>query len=457
MSSIISFRIKRLLIATLLLVVFGGIVQYVYAGAGQSARGWAWGGGVQVNPVGYEGMGWISFNDLNANSGGGSYGVDIPSGDGAVTGYAWWGHGNNVGADGDWLDFQPAGPYPVDPLDNVQSPVQRQGNDLIGWARFVGIMNEGVNAGGFDGWVKLSGVATDGTPYGVKVTGASMDQLTGYAWSSDLGWIDMSGVVVSAPGAPTLTLTALTNPITAGDSTTLRWTIGGAADSCWATGGWNGWQTHNVGNNDLNVSPAVNTTYTLECWNAGVSSGQQSVTVTVNSSPICPSGPGVNLTWSVGADICAVAAPAGKTSADPSFTVSDAVANPATGQAVFYCDNSGTWVQDLAAPETCSIPAAVPLPPDLTIKVDPSLIRSGDTTSVTITTTSLNDLSCDIYGATAAPELNKLILAVGSYNIPTTKPINNKQIVRVDCTDTVTGATGSSEAIIEVLPKIQEI
>ena len=51
----------------------------------------------------------------------------------------------------------------------------------------------------WDGWVSLSGLSTDDSPYGPTRTG---DTLTGYAWGDDVvGWIDMSGVSLSEPPA----------------------------------------------------------------------------------------------------------------------------------------------------------------------------------------------------------------------------------------------------------------
>jgi hypothetical protein len=353
--------------------------------------------------------------------------------------------------------------------------------------------------------------------------------------------------------APTLTLTALTNPITAGDSTILRWTIGGTADSCWASNGWSGLQTHNTGNNQLNVSPAVTTTYTLECWNSGVSSGQQSVTVIVNPignlAPTANAGPNKVIALPV-----TTTAPSGTAASDadgsvsstvwsfvsgpvsptitnsttltPIFssmtaagayvyllTVTDNVGAVTTdtmqvtvsalvqcqsgetlnwtdvtgtlacsgistgpedvgeditigdtltvndGTANFICGAGGIW-NPVAVSANCSVPIVLPTPPVITITATPQLIRSGDTTTVTITTTSANLLRCDIYGATPVPELGREL----DNNDPfknqitlTTKPINNKQLVSVTCTDTMTTAVGKAEAIIEVLPKIQEI
>jgi hypothetical protein len=44
--------------------------------------------------------------------------------------------------------------------------------------------------------VSLSGTATDSSPYGINISGTS---LSGYAWSDELGWIDMNGVTLQTP------------------------------------------------------------------------------------------------------------------------------------------------------------------------------------------------------------------------------------------------------------------
>ncbi len=81
------------------------------------------------------------------------------------------------------------------------------------------------------------------------------------------------------PPAPTLSLTAAPSSIIAGNSSTLTWVVTGAT-SCFASGGWSGWKAHTGTNNEA-VSPSVTTSYDLECWNSGVSSGKRSVVVTV--------------------------------------------------------------------------------------------------------------------------------------------------------------------------------
>src|SRR3989344_9409859 len=90
--------------------------------------GWLWGGSTDDSLGGgapsidsATGVGWVSVTSAPTNppcnmNPADCYGVDIPNGDGAVTGYAW---SSNVG----WIDFQPTAAAP----DGSTTGVQRSG------------------------------------------------------------------------------------------------------------------------------------------------------------------------------------------------------------------------------------------------------------------------------------------------------------------------------------------
>jgi hypothetical protein len=168
----------------------------------ENVEGWLWGGGVTTNPLGYEGMGWISGNSENCDSDGNGfvdsscggdnstdsvvfYAVNIPENDGNVTGYAWSEHYG-------WIDFEPVGSYPTDP----QHSVKRNGDFLEGWARIVAIAGDSAvgNSGGWDGWIKMkgSGYGVDIKKFGADMNDPNREKT--YAWSDELGWIDFSGL-----------------------------------------------------------------------------------------------------------------------------------------------------------------------------------------------------------------------------------------------------------------------
>lgn len=195
----------------------GIAIRSVSAGSGDNVFGFAWGGNEVADTNGAavpnngvldgdeSGLGWISFNDtdtkpfcdadsnnfIDVACGGNNtttvwrnYGVSIPA-SGDLSGYAWSEHYG-------WISFNGADLAGCAP---ALSQATRTGSSITGGARILSIktaMTTG-NAGGFDGCISLSGVATDGSPYGVAVAGTN---LSGYAWSSDLGWIDMSGASV---------------------------------------------------------------------------------------------------------------------------------------------------------------------------------------------------------------------------------------------------------------------
>jgi hypothetical protein len=137
--------------------------------------GWGWGGTPSADGA-YQGIGWINFN-VDAND------VFVPPANGLLHGYAW---SSNYG----WISFNSAD------LAGCPSGIceaRRTGNTITGWARILSISKEitdpsGDNSGGFNGWISLSGtVPSTGAAYGVGTSNV-------YGWSSDLGWVDLSGL-----------------------------------------------------------------------------------------------------------------------------------------------------------------------------------------------------------------------------------------------------------------------
>lgn len=243
----------------------GVSIHSVSAGSTSSSSGWLWSGSESLpdgNINGNEsGIGWISMNSKDCDTDGdgkidvdlcgvignpiADYGVNIPSSDGPITGYAWSEH---LG----WVSFNSVDLSGCSP---VISPATRSGNNISGGARILSIRDAGSYAGGWDGCINLSGttatstqvwtpqgwgtfspypttcppsstpwtcpsvgatcslnigpggwqnyicrlspVPLTGQPYGVTInTTSNPNTLSGYAWSSDLGWIDFSRVSV---------------------------------------------------------------------------------------------------------------------------------------------------------------------------------------------------------------------------------------------------------------------
>jgi len=136
---------------------------------------------------------YASMSDVTKNDGY-AYGVTIPSSDGLLSGTAY------DGGLGSYIAFDNSAGY-LTGCPSGTCNASRVGNALQGWARIVGIAQAGTNAGGWDGWISLSGAG-----YGVTIDPAT-GKLNGYAWAGDQGWIDFSGATV----APTAVLTICRN------------------------------------------------------------------------------------------------------------------------------------------------------------------------------------------------------------------------------------------------------
>jgi len=170
-------RGRKFVFTLALFVLVFAAASAVKVQAAGNVTGWLWGGGAG-NP-GNTNVGWISMSSVNPGAGGSvDYGVNIPLTNGLVTGYAW---SENIG----WVSFN-AGDLSGCPSGTCNA--SRDGNYLKGWAKIMSIPQAGANAGGWAGWISLSGAN-----YGVEIS--KMDG-TGsnptYAWSNELGWIDFS-------------------------------------------------------------------------------------------------------------------------------------------------------------------------------------------------------------------------------------------------------------------------
>lgn len=162
-----------------LAIIAGATGKQVWAGVSQSGTGWLW-GGMDALGGGNTALGWISMNSTEPASAV-DYGVNIPSANGDLSGYAWSEHYG-------WVSFNAS--------DTAGCPsgtcsARRSGNNLVGWARILSIRDAGANSGGWSGYISLDSSTTSSLmPYGVMVLG---NMLFGYAWSDELGWIDFSG------------------------------------------------------------------------------------------------------------------------------------------------------------------------------------------------------------------------------------------------------------------------
>ena len=154
-----SFIIISFVLAASFLCFFrAGIAE---AGLEHNVSGWAWASNI----------GWISFNCTNdASCNSSNYGVKIDLISGDFSGYAW---SSNIG----WIDFAPTSGFPEAP--NSGAHYDSATGAVTGWAKILSM--------GDDGWIKFNGTWT--TPV---VISSTTGDFSGYAWSSDVGWISFN-------------------------------------------------------------------------------------------------------------------------------------------------------------------------------------------------------------------------------------------------------------------------
>ncbi len=180
-------------------------------GPGHNVYGWAWAGGGEISGNATATIGWISFNCYNDYNGDGvleshctdagytsNYGVNIDPSTGLFSGYAWAGGGKT--ADGSatatigWISFSTSS------LVGCPSGIceaRLENNQISGWARVCSVFETGcsgatsTNTGDWDGWIKLRGTTTDGTPYGVSLNPTTREFED---WAA--GWDDSTSTAV---------------------------------------------------------------------------------------------------------------------------------------------------------------------------------------------------------------------------------------------------------------------
>ncbi|MDD5589781.1 MAG: fibronectin type III domain-containing protein [Candidatus Portnoybacteria bacterium] len=213
-------KTRKIFFLLFLFLVFFALGSAIKSFAGQTENvvGWIWGGsedanlgsvnGLAVEPFNETGVYDISMNNVKADGtlidpgATKSYGVNIPLGDGNLSGYAW---SPTLG----YISFNEADQAgcPTAPCN-----ARRVGNNLAGWARIIDIKEAAAidNSGGWQGFIQLDGVSISGS------------RLSGYGWNGEeegygdvyakgLGWIDFGASMIVLPplDAPT-NLTATT-------------------------------------------------------------------------------------------------------------------------------------------------------------------------------------------------------------------------------------------------------
>lgn len=264
--------VKGIIGIVLFSLFVGAVFQYTFvsAGVGESVSGFAWGGTASADGA-YRGIGWISMNSLTDGSAV-DYGVNIPSSNGDITGYAWSEHYG-------WISFNGSDLSGCSP---ALYSAERVGDSIKGGARIISIRDAGGNAGGYDGCISLNGAG-----YGLSVTGSiSPYTLSGYAWSSNLGWIDFSGVEVQFSPAADLSIVPCDIPL--------------GSNSCNASFTWNitdspspNLYNQNTSNQYSTNPSGTNVLFPVDYGNNVIEARDGSITISSESITVNCSGIGV--------------------------------------------------------------------------------------------------------------------------------------------------------------------
>lgn len=366
-----------------------------------------------------ETVGWISMNCANASCDK-PYKVTI-NGDGTLTGYGW---SENIG----WIKFGGLSDFPG-PGGNAYL----SGSEIFGWARACAgtkitdlaertsdcssMENQG---DGWDGWISLNCANTNTcVDFDYRLTVRSdgwigSDDTSKFAWGSDVvGWVDFSGVRADPSGKTTASLTA--DPeVRSGSRSLLRWSSTNA-DRCVG-------DVFNTGNA---ISGSVwsnaltqETTFTVTC-SKDADSAQASATVKISPDSCIPKQP--------------------------------------------YCDIDGKTLlwQDSqcrdfsqVCPYQCVDGACVDAD-EMSITVNPSLVRKGETTFVKWS--ALGVTNCTVRGSNddGGSAWACSGLACGPQHTNQSRAIHSRVTYTLSCL--IGGQTQNKQAIVDVIPTFQEI
>lgn len=182
------FRLFTLSLATAFMagisILFPSVFLKTEAATNVSLYGYAWS----------DNVGWISMNCENTGSCGTSnHNVSFDGQSGNLSGYAW---SDNIG----WVSFNSS-----DTSGCPQAPctpkLDKTSGAASGWIKALA-----GGSGGWDGWIKLSGVVRSGTSF------------SGYAWGSDVvGWVDWSRVTSGQVCSPLEGQACSTSPNSCGE------------------------------------------------------------------------------------------------------------------------------------------------------------------------------------------------------------------------------------------------
>jgi hypothetical protein len=459
-------------------------------------------GGVELEGFAWSStIGWISMNCSNTGTCGTvPYAVQINQ-DGTLEGYAWSSMGPGVGVG--WIKFDTTGAYPVGSgVDSAAARVDAGSSDypnlsVGGWARVCAAAANAnctggthTSAGGWDGWISLSGASSGGYGIEMTVTGATADS---FAWggSTVMGWIDFSpegtaGVTYVTTPPVINTFVSTPDLVATGNPSDLTYDVTGIA-LCEIT-------------NDVNaavlaaplppvaitVTPTVTTNYTLTCTN-GPHIVTRTTTITVvpdmqvsgvNVILGTPDAFGfgtVELEFTV-TDILSTASnipysvELGGVTQSGTFNPADTMPLSETFSNVLYVAALPYEVEvDMASPSPGDVlegggsneinrangtASASAGDPSIVVTV-PDLVGTGDTADVRIQINAIYETTCTVFGPGFGSSF--VVPAGVSYDqTAPSSPLTNATNFVVECT--VPGGDPHVErGAVEVIPDFQEV
>ena len=248
-------------------------------------------------------------------------------------------------------------------------------------------------------------------------------------------------VTVTAPPAPTLTLTANQLSVTAGATTTQTW-YSTNDTTCTASGGWTG--SRSAGGSESTGALSATTTYALECTGDG-GTVSQSVTVTVIPPPAptltltanpasVTTGGASTLTWSsTNATSCTAS---GDWTGSRSTGGSESTgALSSTTTYTLACSGDGGTVS-----QSVTVTVIPPPAPTLTLAASPTSVTTGGAS--TLTWSSTNATSCTASGGWTGSRSTSGSQSTGALSATTTYTL--------ECTGD--GGTVSQSVTVTVIP-----
>ncbi len=269
---------------------------------------------------------------------------------------------------------------------------------------------------------------------------------------------------------PVVTLTATPALLNPGTASTLSWTVAGAT-SCTATGGWSGAKAAGDGTHTQSVTPAITTTYNLSCTGpSGTSNDSTTVTlptgnITATSCIIPADGTSCTsvINWRANNFLGAIRVLQDGmqfSSVSPGIDINRAV-TPDTADFVLR-DGGSSFIDTAISNVTCATRSmwtgieCLRLP-EITLNTESSLIRSGASTTVTVTVNADYPTSCRFISGLSNAFIHSGTPSLQTYTF-STRTLTSQQNIVIDCDSVAYRFVGDGDtSVVDVVPIASEI